>query len=323
MNKLFDYKDVRLVPKKCVVNSRKECDTSVIFGGRTFDMPVYPANMKSVVDMDTCKFFAKNNWFYTMHRFDIDIIDFLIDMNDEESFSSISVGINEDSYKVLEKIYQEPLMVNYITIDVANAWSEKVHKMIDFIKKNFSDTFLIVGNVATPEAVEELEKWGADAIKVGIGPGAVCTTYLKTGVGTKGWQLTSVKRCSDVTDLPIIADGGIVEHGDIAKAIACGAHMVMAGSLFSGYEQSAGNIIELEDWKRGHVEYTRYKEYFGSASKNNKDELKNIEGKKTLIPYRGDMTRLLKELKEDLQSSISYVGGKDLEDLKKAKYIKV
>lgn len=315
MQQLFDYKDIRIIPKKCVVDSRKDCDTSVVFGGRTFDMPVYPANMKSVVDEETCHFFAKNNWFYTMHRFGVDVIEFIRTMNIKNLFTSISVGINQDSYDDLERIYQEPLTVDYVTIDVANAWSEKTHRMIDFIRTKFPETFLIVGNVATPEAVEELTSWGAMACKIGIAPGSVCITYSKTGVGTHGWQASAVQNCAFVSKVPIIADGGIVEHGDIAKAIACGATMVMAGSLFAGYDQSAGRTIEIENWEKGHAEYTRYKEYFGSASKTNKGEAINVEGKKILIPHRGDMSRLLTELKEDLQSSISYIGGKKLNDL--------
>jgi GMP reductase len=315
MKKLFDYKDVRLIPDKCIVDSRKECDTSVKFGDKTFEMPIYPANMKSVVNYDTCKFLAEKGYFYTMHRFDIDVLDFIRHMDGFLLPTSISVGINKDSYETLQQIYHEPLTVNYITIDVANAWSDKTCNMIQFIKSKFPETFLIVGNVATSEAVKDLEHWGADAIKIGIGPGSVCITYLKTGVGTHGYQLSCVRDCAKNATVPIIADGGIVEHGDIAKALSFGATMVMAGSLFAGYDESAGSIIELG--------IDMYKEYFGSASKHNKNEQKNIEGKKTLIRYRGPMDRLLRELKEDLQSSISYVGGKNLEDLKKAKHVRV
>lgn len=310
MEKQIGYQDIFLKPEKCIVDSRKECSTKVLFGGREFDMPIYPSNMKSVVNTETCKFFARNNLFYTMHRFGVNILDFIIEMNKENLFTSISVGINDDSYNILEKIYQELLSVDYITIDVANAWSEKTHKMMDFIKEKFPKTFLIVGNVATKEAVQEIERWGASCTKCGIAGGSVCITKNKTGVH-RG-MVSTILDCFEISELPIIADGGIVEHGDIAKAISCGATMVMAGSLFSGYDQSAGNIIEIED--------TMYKEYYGSASKHNKDEIKNIEGKKTLIKYRGDMNRLLKELQEDLQSSISYVGGKFLNDLIKAEH---
>jgi GMP reductase len=312
--KQLNYSDVFLVPKKCVVDSRKDCRTSVTLGKRTFDMPIYPANMKSVVDYDACRFFARNKWFYTMHRFEVDLIDFLYKMNGLGHFTSVSVGVNQDSYDDLEKVYQELLTMDYITIDVANAWSDKTKKMINFIKEKFPESFLIVGNVATSEAVEELEKWGADAIKVGIAGGSVCITKNKTGVHRP--MVSTVKDCCRHANVPIIADGGIVEHGDIAKAIACGATMVMAGSLFAGYDQSSGRTIEIEDWKKGHAEYTRYKEYYGSASKHNKNEYKNVEGKKILIPHRGDMSKLLTELKEDLQSSISYVGSSMLEGLR-------
>jgi GMP reductase len=185
--------------------------------------------------------------------------------------------------------------------------------MANYIKEKFPETFLIVGNVATSEAVEEIESWGADAIKVGIAGGSVCITKNKTGVHRP--MVSTVLDCSNVAKVPIVADGGIIEHGDIAKALACGATMVMAGSLFAGYDQSAGNIIEIDD--------RMYKEYYGSASKYNKNEYKNVEGKKILIQYKGDMSKLLIELKEDLQSSISYVGGTKVEHLNFAEIYKV
>lgn len=315
MVKQIGYRDISLIPKKCIVESRNRCDTSVVFGGEEFHMPVYPSNMKSVVDIETCKYMANQGWFYTMHRFDIDVFDFVLRMVEEKLFISISVGINTDSYEVLQRIYHESLPVDYITIDVANAWSEKTRKMISFIKDKFPITFLIVGNVATSEAARDIENWGADAIKVGIAGGSVCITKNKTGIHRP--MVSTIKECVAATasDTIIIADGGVVEHGDIAKAIACGATMVMAGSLFAGYDQSAGSIIEIED--------TMYKEYYGSASKHNKNEIKNVEGKKTLIKYRGDMGRLLTELKEDLQSSISYTGGQSLSDLNFVEYFEI
>jgi len=312
MEKQIGYQNFSLMPKKCIVNSRKECLTSIILGKRWFDMPVYPSNMKSVVNFETCRYLAEKGWFYTMHRFDINVLGFIREMNKEELFTSISIGINTDSYETLQQIYHEPLEIDYITIDVANAWSEKTFEMMTFIKEKFPDTFLIVGNVATGEAAVQIEKYGADAIKVGIAGGSVCITKNKTGIHRP--MVSTIKECVSATrsDTIIIADGGVIEHGDVAKAIACGADMVMAGSLFAGYDQSAGSIIEIED--------TMYKEYYGSASKHNKNEIKNIEGKKTLIKYRGDMTRLLTELKEDLQSSISYVGGMALCRLKFAEH---
>jgi GMP reductase len=305
MEKQIGYKDIFLKPQKCIVDSRILCDTSVKLGKQKFDMPVIASNMKSVVNIETCKFFARNNWFYIMHRFGINSIDFILEMDSEGLFTSISIGINDDSYKELERIYQEGLSIDYITIDVANAWSDKTHRMVDFIKTKFPEIFLIVGNIATSEAIKEIQTWNIDAAKIGIAGGKVCLTKNKTGIH-RG-MINTILDCCQVAGVPIIADGGIVEHGDVAKSLACGARMVMAGSLFSGYDQSAGNIIEIED--------RMYKEYYGSASKYNKNEYKNVEGKKILIDYKGDMNKLLIELKEDLQSSISYTGGNCLKDL--------
>lgn len=143
--------------------------------------------------------------------------------------------------------------------------------MIRHIKTNLPDSFIIAGNVGTPEAVRELENAGADATKVGIGPGKVCITKLKTGFGTGGWQLAAVRWCAKAATKPIIADGGIRDHGDIAKSIRFGATMVMIGSLFAGHIESPGKIVEIEG--------KPYKEYFGSASEFQKGARKNVEGK--------------------------------------------
>lgn len=309
--KQMSYSDIALIPQKCIVDSRKECDTSVFFGEHTFDMPVFPSNMKSVIDEETCIFLAKNKWFYIMHRFGISSREFAEKMKELNLFISISTGVNEDSYKDLTDLSYAHIEPDYITIDVANAWSNKCEKMVKFIKEKFPDTFLIVGNVATNCAIDEINKWGVSAIKVGIAGGSVCVTKNKTGINRP--MVSTIMECHASTNLPIIADGGIVYHGDIAKALVCGASMVMAGSLFAGYDQSAGNIIEIED-SSGNI--SMYKEYYGSASKYNKSEIKNIEGKKVLVKFKGDMKRLLVELKEDLQSSISYLGCRKVKEMK-------
>jgi len=298
----LNYHNVYLVPRKTIVSSRKECDTSVKFGPKTFISPVYPSNMKSVVNEETCKFLAKRNWFYSMHRFEVDNLSFMNKMMEENLFTSISVGVKEESYKSLKEIYEEKLIPDYITLDVANAWSLQAEKMTKWIKDHFPNTFLIVGNIATPDAIQDIVSWGADASKCGISGGRVCITKNKTGFTFP--MVSSIVNCCKEASIPIVADGGIVEHGDIAKAISLGAEMVMAGSLFAGYDESAGSIIEIED--------NLYKEYFGSASKFNKNEKEHIEGKKILIKYRGSMDKLLQELLEDLRSSISYAGGDKL-----------
>lgn len=137
----LNYGDVYLVPKKTVVDSRKECDTSVQFGPRRFDMPIYPSNMKSVVSADTCEFFARQGWFYTMHRFNVDAVEFTRDMQAKGLFASISVGVNEDTLEQLAALKQAGLTPEYMTLDIANAWCVKAERMIKHIKQTFPETF--------------------------------------------------------------------------------------------------------------------------------------------------------------------------------------
>ncbi len=312
--KVFDYEDVQLIPNKSIVRSRTECDTTIEFGGRRFNLPVVPANMQTVIDETLAIWLAENNFFYVMHRFDEeDRIPFIQRMSEKGLYSSISVGVKDTEYLFIETLAKEKLVPEYITIDIAHGHSDLVINMIHHIKKMLPETFLIAGNVGTPEAVRELENAGADATKVGIGPGKVCITKLKTGFGTGGWQLAALRICSKAARKPLIADGGVRDHGDIAKSIRFGASMVMMGSLFSGHDQSPGKMIEKDGKK--------YKEYFGSASEYQKGEHKNVEGKKILVEHKGDIAETLLEMKQDLQSSISYAGGKDVESLRKVDYV--
>lgn len=310
---IFDYENILLLPRKCRVDSRSQCDTSVVFGGRTFKLPVVPANMKTVVDERICEYLASNGYFYVMHRFDLDSVAFAKRMHKKGLFVSISLGVKLHDCKVVERLAAENIPVDYITIDIAHGHADSVQRMIAFIKKILPQTFIIAGNVGTPEAVIDLENWGADATKVGIGPGKVCITRMKTGFGTGGWQLSALKWCARVATKPIIADGGIRENGDIAKSIRFGASMIMIGSLFAGHEDSPGKTVEID----GRL----YKEYFGSASDFNKGERKHVEGKRILEPIKGKLADTLQEMQEDVQSSISYSGGKQLSDIRKVNYV--
>lgn len=190
MENVFDYEDIQLIPAKCIVKSRSECDTSVQFGGRTFKLPVVPANMQTIIDEKLAVSLAENGYFYVMHRFEPETrIDFIKDMKARGLFSSISVGVKDEEYAFIEELTRENLTPEYITIDIAHGHSNAVINMIQHIKKHLPDSFVIAGNVGTPEAVRELENAGADATKVGIGPGKVCITKIKTGFGTGGWRL--------------------------------------------------------------------------------------------------------------------------------------
>ncbi|GAD24054.1 GMP reductase [Acidovorax sp. MR-S7] len=310
---IFDYDNILLLPRKCRVESRSECDASVELGGRSFKLPVVPANMKTVVDEKICTVLAKSGYFYVMHRFDLDNVQFVRDMQAQGCFASISLGVKQPDYETVDRFVAEGLCPEYITIDIAHGHADSVKAMIGYLKEKIPAAFVIAGNVGTPEAVIDLENWGADATKVGIGPGKVCITKLKTGFGTGGWQLSALKWCARVATKPIIADGGIRSHGDIAKSVRFGATMVMVGSLFAGHEESPGKTVEVD----GEL----YKEYYGSASDFNKGEYKHVEGKRILEPIKGKLADTLVEMEQDIQSSISYAGGKKLMDIRKVNYV--
>jgi GMP reductase len=310
---IFDYDNILLLPRKCRVESRSQCDPSTEFGGRRFRLPVVPANMKTVVDAPVCRWLAANGYFYVMHRFDVDVVTFARQMRDANLFISISLGVKADDMALIDQLAAEGTGADYVTIDIAHGHADSVQRMIAHIKHKLPQAFVIAGNIGTPEAVIDVEAWGADATKVGIGPGKVCITRMKTGFGTGGWQLSALKWCARVATKPIIADGGIREHGDIAKSVRFGASMVMIGSMLAGHAESPGQTVEVD----GQL----FKEYYGSASEFNKGAQRNIEGKRILEPLKGRLADTLREMEEDLQSSISYAGGTQLADIRKVNYI--
>lgn len=310
---IFDYDNVLLLPRKCRVESRAECDASVELGGRRFRLPVVPSNMKTVVNEAICEWMARSGYFYVMHRFDLDNVQFVRDMAQRGVYASISLGVKQPDYDTVAQLLAEGLSPEYITIDIAHGHADTVRAMIAHLKEKLPRAFVIAGNVATPEAVIDLENWGADATKVGVGPGKVCITKLKTGFGTGGWQLSALKWCARVATKPIIADGGIRSHGDIAKSVRFGASMVMIGSLFAGHEESPGQTVEMDG--------ALYKEYYGSASDFNKGEYRHVEGKRILEPIKGKLADTLIEMEQDVQSSISYSGGTRLMDIRKVNYV--
>ena len=311
---IFDYEDIQMIPNKCVVRSRKEVDTSVKFGPHTFKIPVVPANMQTIIDEPLAIWLAEHDYFYIMHRNQPERrMDFVRDMKKRGLIASISVGVKDEEFDFIEALAANDLTPDYVTIDIAHGHAQIVIDMIQHIKHYLPKTFVIAGNVGTPEAVRELENAGADATKVGIGPGKVCITKLKTGFGTGGWQLAAVRWCAKAARKPIIADGGIRNNGDIAKSIRFGATMCMIGSLFAGHEETPGKHVTIDG--------KEYQEYYGSASEYQKGTHHNVEGKKILLPVKGKIGDTLKEMQEDLQSAVSYAGGRDLEALTKVDYV--
>lgn len=313
MNKpKFDFEDINLIPQKGIVESRTECDTSVKLGDYIFKMPVIPANMACVIDIDLAITLATNGYFYIMHRFDNDLISFVEATNHLGLPTSIAIGVNEDSYNLIRNLKILGLTVDYITIDIAHGHSIKMEKMLKWLSMEAPNAFIIAGNVTTIEAVGELVNWGANCIKVGIGPGSACTTWPTTGFGSRNCQASTILECANY-NIPIIADGGIRCPADIAKSLVLGATMVMVGGMLSGFKDSPGSLININGVLK--------KEFWGSASQFQSNKKNRIEGTKLLIDYKD--RSILDEmvyLKECLQSSISYGGGNNLQSLTSVKY---
>jgi len=301
----FDFQDINLEPKMGLVDSRSDCDTSLTLGNFKFKLPIVPANMECVINEEIAIKLAKSGYFYILHRFDIDQIKFIKLMKSLDLFTSISIGVNEDAYELIEELKSLDLVPDFITIDIAHGHSIKMKKMLEFVKRELPKSFIIGGNISSVDAVEDLQNWGADALKIGVAPGSACTTYPATGFGSRNCQASTIWECSKVAKVPIIADGGIRTPGDIAKALVLGASMVMVGGMLSGFEDSPGSIVEVSGKK--------YKEFWGSASAFQSGKKNRIEGIKNLVDLKPKT--LLEEmiyLEECLQSAISYGGGKDL-----------
>ena len=183
----FDFDNVQLVPKKCVIKSRSEADTQVTLGDHQFRIPVVPANMASVITPEIAAWLADHDYFYVMHRFEPEQrLAFVQEMHANHRYASISIGIKDQERAFIDELRAADAIPEYITIDVAHGHSDYVMEMIKYVKQQLPATFLIVGNVATPEAVRDLEAAGADATKVGVGPGRACITKLKTGLARLG-----------------------------------------------------------------------------------------------------------------------------------------
>ena len=310
---LLSYDTVTLRPKHSKLKSRDDADTSLLFLGKQFKLPVVPANMKDVISVQNAEWMSKNGYFYIYHRFGNDHEEsenclspvYFVKKANRENWPviSVSVGVGESSMKEVMTFKALRLRVDFITIDVAHAHHENIKRMVDFIRESLPETKLIVGNVATGDGVAYLCELGVDAVKVGIGGGSICTTRYMTGFHLP--TLQSVYEAEEVMkirawDIPIIADGGAKHFGDVAKALTFGATMLMSGGWFASCIDSPAKI---KDGK---------KIYRGSTSYELKGHRRHVEGVTLDLVEGATYTERLLEIEDALRSSISYGGGTDL-----------
>ncbi len=301
------YDDVLLVPQKRL-KSRSDADTSSKLDSISLRLPVMSANMKSVTWYEMAGAMYDAGGIGVLHRAASieERLSCLIDLTEDEKSAFMSLGLKDP----VEAIRDFARFTRHFNLDVANAYADDIADKIKEIKDAAPDCFLMVGNIATTEGAQFLAESGADAIKVGIGPGSSCTTRIVTGHGFP--QFSAVYNCSQAVDLPVIADGGIKDVGDVAKALGAGAAAVMSGYLFAGCDESAGQDIGDK------------KEYFGMASAKGIVKPGRLEGIVGSVEKTGPVREVMDKIRAGLQSAMSYSGARTIAEFqRKAKFIKV
>lgn len=318
MIQAYTYSDVLIKPKYSSILSRADVDISTQLGNVNLQLPVISANMKTVTGPKMAKAIAKAGGLGLLHRFNslpAALSEYDQSYFPEEIQVGVSIGVKESDKQKFEQLYSAGARI--FCLDVAHGHHVHVKNMLKWINNDIvhwdrsarNTITIIAGNIATPEAYVDMIDWGADVVKVGIGPSPVCRTRYNTGVGVPqlyALQLIHEESMRHNKAVSIVADGGISHVGDIAKALKY-ADAVMIGSMLSGTSETPGNVFRDEN-----NEY--YKVYGGSASGENKGENRFVEGTIKTTKFKGKAKYIFKEIKEGLQSAFSYVGALNLKE---------
>jgi GMP reductase len=360
----LDYKDVLIRPKRSTLGSRQEVDLFREFKFRNYfpafehenweeyhynGIPIIASNMDGVGTFEMADTLAHQGLFTCLVKtYSVEqLVEFF---NADEYYRThrvaYSMGITDTDFEKFAAVYSETQTnIKYVCVDVANGYSERFAAFIRKLRDAYPMIVIIAGNVVTGEMTEELILSGADIVKVGIGPGSVCTTRIQTGVGYP--QLSAVMECADAAHGlggHIIADGGCTCPGDVAKAFAAGADFVMLGGMLAGHDEGGGEVITrlyetdelqarqrtLEDgqtewtWTGCKVEEKKFVQFYGMSSKaaNEKHfgglkEYRSAEGREVLVPYKGEVLNTVQDILGGLRSTCTYAGAKTLKQLSK------
>ncbi len=353
----LDYKDVLIRPKRSTLKSRSQVKLNRKFQFRHYDhdiatplpdeyhyegIPIMASNMDGVGTMRMADKLAEGEMFtclvktysaeYLIEYFNGADLDG--DGLERTENVAMSIGTSDSDYNKLLQVKKEvEHKLKYVCIDIANGYSDHFAAHVRKVRTEFPDLVIIAGNVVTREMTEELILAGADIVKVGIGPGSVCTTRIQTGVGYP--QLSAVIECADAAHGlggHIIADGGCTCPGDVAKAFAAGADFVMLGGMLAGHDEGGGEVINRA-YKTGEIHYDngdevveakQFVQFYGMSSESANDKhfggLKNYrssEGRTVLVPYRGEVARTVQEVLGGVRSTCTYAGAMKLKQLAK------
>ncbi|PLX98782.1 MAG: GMP reductase [Desulfuromonas sp.] len=326
------FKDVLIRPKRSTLSSRAlvklERTFTFLHSGREWNgIPIIAANMDTVGTFELARVLADFGLLTAVHKhYSLDEWSAFLAEQEDSIYQRImvSTGTATADFSQLQQIVKQHEKLNFICIDVANGYAEAFVEFVRRCRDTFPDKTIIAGNVVTGEMVEELLLSGADIVKVGIGPGSVCTTRVKTGVGYP--QLSAVIECADAAHGlggRIISDGGCICAGDVAKAFGGGADFVMLGGMLAGHDESGGRLVERDG--------RQFKLFYGMSSATAMEkhaggvaEYRASEGKTVEVPYRGQVAETVKDILGGVRSTCTYVGASALKELtKRTTFIRV
>jgi len=319
----LDYADVLFRPKRSTLSSRKDVELRRAYKFKYSNhqwsgVPIMAANMDGVGEIEIAKNLAKFEIMTCLTKqHDLKIIKRNSAVKGIHQHLILSTGTSNEDYKRLNEIMKECSFFEFICIDIANGYSDHFSKFVGSVREKYPTKTIIAGNVVTADMTQELVMNGADVVKVGIGPGSVCTTRIQTGVGYP--QLSAVIECADAAHglgAHIIADGGCTCPGDVAKAFGGGADFVMLGGMFAGHEEGGGKKVK----KNG----SQFIEFYGSSSDTALEkhygglsDYRSSEGKKVQLKFRGKIKDTVQNILGGLRSSCTYVGAPSLKQLSK------
>ena len=317
------FDDVLIRPKRSTLVSRSEVILERDFKFKHTDVtwtgvPIFSANMDTTGTFETAISLQKFKMITAIHKFySIDDWKNNIDKLNAD-YIAVTVGQSDEDLELAKNIFNLNNEIKFLCIDVANGYREDFINAVKRYRETFKEKIIIAGNVATREMTEALILAGADIVKIGIGPGSVCTTRSVAGVGYP--QLSSISECSDAAHGlggHVMADGGCKYPGDVSKAFGAGADFVMLGGMFAGHEESGGELVEDENG-------VKYKDFYGMSSTKAQQtyygdlaEHRAPEGKKVRLKYKGPLDTTVQAILGGVRSACSYVGAKTLKDLPK------
>ena len=324
MKESLSYDDVLLVPQYSDIVSRDDVDISSRLGGMSLSLPLIASPMDSISEHRMGASMSNNGGTSVVHRYNtieqqVHQVNIARNLsNNPNPLIGAAIGITGDYMD--RAIALKEAQVSFVCLDVAHGHHIIMKEALSALRKKFNSYLhLMAGNVATLQGINDLAEWGADSVRCNIGGGSICSTRVQTGHGMPGFQ--TILECSRTrNDIQIIADGGIKNSGDIIKALAAGADIVMCGSLFAGTDETPGQIFEEADG-------THWKTYRGMASKEAqlrwRGRYSSFEGVSARVPYRGSIEPILRDLERGIRSGFSYSGARTLQELQqKAMFVK-